>query len=76
MRTTLTIDDDILMAAKALATAQNRSVGEIISALTRQGLRSEKPAASVRNGIPLLTLSENAMPVTLETVNQLRDELP
>ena len=76
MRTTLTIDDDILMAAKALATAQNQSVGEIISALARQGLRSEKPAATVRNGIPLLTLGEKAMPVTLETVNQLRDELP
>ena len=36
MRTTLTIDDDVLAAAKGLAARQNRTVGEVISALSRQ----------------------------------------
>jgi hypothetical protein len=29
-----------------------------------------------RNGIPLLALRKHAVPVTLELVNQLRDEQP
>ena len=33
MRTTLTIDDDVLAAAKGLAARQNKTVGEVISAL-------------------------------------------
>ena len=76
MRTTLTIDDDVIMAAKALASFKHKSVGEIISSLARQALRSDKQHGNVRNGIPLLPTSQQTMPVTLEMVNQLRDELP
>ncbi|KXF78445.1 CopG family transcriptional regulator [Paramesorhizobium deserti] len=75
MRTTLTIDDDVLTAAKAMANQQNKSLGEIISALARQSLR-RPPARGTRNGIPLLSPRPDAPPVTLETVNTLRDELP
>lgn len=39
MRTTLPIDDDVLAAAKGLAALQHKSVGEVISELTRQALR-------------------------------------
>ncbi|MBY3280536.1 CopG family transcriptional regulator, partial [Rhizobium laguerreae] len=39
MRTTLAIDDDVLIAAKAMATQQHRSVGEVISELARRSLR-------------------------------------
>jgi hypothetical protein len=76
MRTTLTIDDDVLSAAKALAFQQHKSVGEIISALTRQALQPVQPSNSMRNGIPLLPVRTGTTPVTLELVNQLRDELP
>ena len=77
MRTTLAIDDDILAAAKHLAERENKSVGEIISGLARQGLnRSSRSAKSVRNGVPLLPSRRGAPAVTLELVNQLRDEQP
>lgn len=77
MRTTLAIDDDVLAAAKHLAQREQRSVGEVISALARQGLsRSARGVRAERNGIPLLPGSKHARPVTLELVNQLRDELP
>jgi hypothetical protein len=33
MRTTLAIDDDVLAAAKGIASLQRKSVGEVISAL-------------------------------------------
>lgn len=35
MRTTLTIDDDVLLAAKVIAQRQGRSLGEVISDLSR-----------------------------------------
>jgi len=76
MRTTLSIDDDVLAAAKSLASLQHKSVGQVISALTRQALQPTTPSAHTRNGIPLLPLRAGATPVTPELVNQLRDELP
>lgn len=76
MRTTLTIDDDVLAAAKGLAARQNKTVGEVISALSRQALRPKSASAKVRNGVPLLAVRAGSVAVTPELVNQLRDELP
>ena len=76
MRTTLTIDDDVLAAVKGLAARQNKSIGEVISALTRQALKPANTRRQVRNGVPLLAVRPGAGPVTPELVNQLRDELP
>ncbi|GAA0760071.1 hypothetical protein GCM10009107_42150 [Ideonella azotifigens] len=75
MRTTLAIDDDVLAAAKHLAEREQRSLGEVISSLARQGLsRGKRGGASERNGIPLLPVRKGGQTVTLELVNQLRDE--
>ena len=75
MRTTLSIDDDVLMAAKNMADRERRTVGEVLSALARQALRREAAPGHIRNGIQLLPVKDSATPVTLELVNQLRDEL-
>ncbi len=75
MRTTLAIDDDVLVAAKAMARQQDRSVGDVISDLARRSLR--RPVApQERNGIALLSPKPGTPPVTLDIVNALRDELP
>lgn len=74
MRTTLTIDDDVLVAAKALAAPRNRSVGGIIYELARNSLHRSRDGGE-RNGIPLLSPRLDAAPVSLETVSALRDEL-
>jgi len=77
VRTTLAIDDDILAAAKHLAEREHKSIGEVISTLARQGLtRSTRGSRTERNGIPLLPSRKSGVPVTLELVNQLRDEQP
>jgi len=76
MRTTLAIDDDFLAAAKALAEHQHKTTGEVISSLARQALQPSPSARRYRNGVPLLAVKPDAAPVTLELVNQLRDELP
>lgn len=75
MRTTLAIDDDVLAAAKHLAERERKSIGAVISKLARQGLsRSGSTAGRVRNGLPLLKTRKGGTAVTLELVNQLRDE--
>jgi hypothetical protein len=75
MRTTLAIDDDVLAAAKSLAARQHKSLGEVISALARQALRPAGHHQEARNGVPLLPVRPDAVPVTPELVNRLRDEL-
>jgi hypothetical protein len=74
MRTTLTIDDDILAAARALAERERRSIGEVLSDLARRSLTS-RPKTLTRNGFPVLPVTNPDAVVTTELVNQLRDEL-
>lgn len=76
MRTTLKIDDDVLAAARALSEAQHKSLGEVVSELARKALTPEQAAPKYRNGVPLLPMRPGARPVTLELVNELRDESP
>ncbi len=76
MRTTLSLDDDVLSAARHLAVSQHKSLGEIVSLLARQALQRVPSETGVRNGVPLLSVRADALPVTLDAVNRLRDELP
>lgn len=73
MRTTLNVDDDVLLAAKQRAAVDGTSVGEALSALAREGLR--KPAGTEsRNGVPLIPNATH--PVSLDIVQELLDESP
>ena len=55
MRTTLDIDDDILAAAKEIASARHTTAGQVISELARATLTGEaRTAPVVRNGFELL----------------------
>lgn len=74
MRTTLAIDDDVLIIAKAMAHQQHRSVGQVVSELARRALH-KTAAPAMRNGVPLLPQRDGTAIVTLEIVNVLRDEL-
>ena len=76
MRTTLSIDDDILRAARMLAREQHRSLGQALSELARRGLMESSGASSVRNGITLVPVRANTQEATLDEVNALRDDAP
>ncbi len=73
VRTTLNVDDDVLLAAKQRAALDGSSVGEALSALARAGLRTAKPEAH-RNGVPLIPNAERT--VTADVVQELLDESP
>jgi hypothetical protein len=75
MRTTLAIDDDVLAAAKEMAATEQKSVGEVISALARNGMRPINTRRRTRNGIPLLAARPGAPRVTSELVRLLQEEL-
>jgi hypothetical protein len=79
MRTTLTLDDDVLAAARVLARQRKQPIGSVISALAREALSSTQKAnshriAAERNGLPLLPVQPQGAVVDLELVNSLRDD--
>ncbi|MFZ1085328.1 MAG: hypothetical protein WAN35_10215 [Terracidiphilus sp.] len=76
MRTTLAIDDDVLAAAREMASSERKSVGEVITALARQALRPKVSIYATRNGVPLLRVPPGAQRITSELVRQLQEELP
>ena len=75
MRTTLDIDEDVLLAAKDLAALRRSTAGRVLSELARQALSpSDAEPDLVRNGVPLLPERPGERPVSMELVNRLRDQ--
>lgn len=62
MRTTLTIDDDVLEAVKELADSSGRAVGAVLSDLARSALPSKNKSKGYRrkNRLPVFRVSRNA----------------
>jgi hypothetical protein len=74
MRTTLDLDDDVLQAAKELASARGTTAGKVISELARKALTPGR-SSRVRNGVPLLPRrASGSRRPTMKLVNDLRDE--
>ena len=73
MRTTLDLDEDVLGIAKQLASQKRVTTGKMVSDLLRQALAPKK-APRTRNGFRLLDRPPGSKPVTMEMVNQFRDE--
>lgn len=74
MRTTLDIDDDVLQAAREIARQKGITMGEALSNLARQAL-TQRLELETRNEVPLFPRRPDAKIVTLEIVNELRDEV-
>jgi hypothetical protein len=75
MRTTLEIEDDVLAAARRLAEMRQQSMGKVVSDLARRSLQAEAGAGQERNGFPQFQPGRAGPIITLELVNQLRDEV-
>ncbi|HEX9565548.1 MAG TPA: hypothetical protein VF981_16330 [Gemmatimonadaceae bacterium] len=76
MRTTLDIDEDVLLAAKERARRENKTAGQVVSELLRQALTAPTPPA-VRE--PKAVYGFRPFPrrggiVTNELIDQLRKE--
>lgn len=73
VRTTLSLDDDVLEAVRSLAEQRKRSLGEVVSELVRQSLSPKHPGAR-RNGIRLFPVGEGVGQATPELVKELLEE--
>lgn len=73
MRTTLSIDDDVLDSARQIAAAQRTTTGAVISDLARRALQTPRPISeiSTRNGFPVLP--HRGGTVTRAMVDELLD---
>jgi hypothetical protein len=74
MRTTLDLDEDVLLAVKEVAALEGKTAGKAASDLLRRSLTTSPRPTRLRNGVPLLPARPGAGVVTLEMVNRLRDE--
>jgi hypothetical protein len=72
MRTTIDLDEDLLLIAKQLAEQQRTTMGRVVSKLVRKALEpGETP--KVRNGVPLFTPVAGTVKPSLSLINRLRD---
>ncbi|WP_086647837.1 antitoxin [Mycobacterium tuberculosis] len=72
MRTTLDLDDDVIAAARELASSQRRSLGSVISELARRGLMLGRVEAD--DGLPVIRVPAGTPPITPEMVRRALDE--
>ena len=74
MRTTLDIEDDILLAAKDLARQRGTTAGRVLSELARRGLTARPSSAArrkTRSGVPLIRSRGDV--VTVEKIEEIAD---
>jgi hypothetical protein len=72
MRTTLNLDDDVVIAAKELATGEHRSLGAVISDLARRGLTPARVVAD--GGLPVISVPPGTPAITPEMVHRALEE--
>jgi hypothetical protein len=77
MRTTINIDDDVLLAVQERARREKRSAGDVLSELARDALTGRHRATKTgppRHGFA--PLPSRGGVVTNELIDQLREEDP
>lgn len=77
MRTTLNLDDDVLLAVKERARRERRTVGEVLSDLARQALTRSGPdrlAGESRGFYGFEPLPSRGSAVSNALIDQLRED--
>jgi hypothetical protein len=72
VRTTLSLDEDVLSVARAVAAAEGVSLGEVVSRLARQGIAGTARVADA--DVPYFEVPAGTPPVTSETVRGALEE--
>ena len=72
MRTTLDLDDDVVAAARELATEQRRSLGSVVSELARRGLTPAR--VDTEDSLPVIRVPSGSPAITAAMVRRALDE--
>jgi hypothetical protein len=75
VRTTLNLEDDIMRAARAIAEAEQRSIGDVISDLVRRGLAPSARRMADEEGFPIFHVEPDAPVITSEMVRVALEDL-
>ena len=73
MRTTLSLDDDVVRLVKHYADSRSLGLGKAVSELVRRGFSLPRPTRSV-NGLHVFDLPAESQPVTAKRVRELEAE--
>lgn len=76
VRTTVNLDDDVLVAVQERARRERRSVGEVLSELARQALTEGIPAQRAEGRHGFHPLPSRGRPVSNALVDRLREDEP
>lgn len=75
MRTTVTIDEDVLAVARALAERNGSSLGSALSELARRGFKNTTATSENGDGATF-PVAVDAGPITSEDVQRSLDDWP
>jgi hypothetical protein len=70
MRTTLSLDGDVLRLVKRYAEARSLGLGKAVSELVRRGLTAQRPTRIV-NGLRVFDLPADSPPVTRKEIEEI-----
>ena len=73
MRTTLTLDDDVLELAARQAKLRGISLGKTVSDLLRRGINAPTPSQE-KGGLVVFQLPADSPPVTTAAVRRIESE--
>lgn len=71
MRTTLNLDEDVLLAIRSLANASGRSLGSVVSELLRKSL---EPTPYQGDDLPRFIVSPDSQIITPEMIQDALEE--
>jgi hypothetical protein len=75
MRTTLTLDDDVLAEAATRAQTLRVSLGKAVSDLARRGLRAAPPVREI-DGLKVFDPPKGSPKITIRHVRQALSDFP
>ena len=74
MRTTINLDDDVLETSRAIARAERRALGAVVSDLMRRGLVPPELRIDDEEGFPVFRVPRPVQPITDEMVRTALEE--
>jgi hypothetical protein len=73
MRTTLSLDDEVVRLVKHYAESRSLSLGKAVSELVRRGLTTPRPTRTV-NGLRVFDLPADSPPVTRKKIEEIESD--
>jgi hypothetical protein len=73
MRTTLSLDDEVLEVVKRYAESRSLGLGKAVSELVRRGLTTQRPTR-IENGLRVFDLPADSPRVTRKKIEEIESE--